>query len=506
MDTAASITKNRHRDVYRSFYTTDDQLVSYMVRLLAPEDGHSCLEPSAGSGCFIDGLLATGKRLKVQAIDFSDDAVAKLRAKYAALSNVEIIRQDFLLSLGSLFDDTSVFDRIIANPPYGGWQDYEKRSSLKAQFPDLYVRETYGLFVARSLSKLRLNGRAVFILPETFLYLHLQKALRQKILARYSLASVDIFPSAVFPGVNFGYAKLCIVSLDNREPAPNQVVSVRQCRSLEELVSGNGERYEINQLSVLQRQEFTFPLTGQTPETELIDEAELRLGDVAACVTGIYTGDDTRFLRRSASNPRGARKYHVVHSNQLIQRGDFQPTLDGFDSTACFLSLLKGGGIPYLKPEMWFIDWSTAAVQHYKSDKKARFQNSSFYFRRGIGFPMVSSGRATASVIQESRLFDQSVVGVFPKEREVFGFLLAFLNSTICWKLLRQINPSANNSAKYLRRLPIVLPSPERLSWFSRVVSEYLTDLENGTGQNIELERSLDEEVCSLYAYVLQRV
>ncbi len=117
MDTAASITKNRHRDVYRSFYTTDDQLVSYMVRLLAPEDGHSCLEPSAGSGCFIDGLLATGKRLKVQAIDFSDDAVAKLRAKYAALSNVEIIRQDFLLSLGSLFDDTSVFDRIIANPP-----------------------------------------------------------------------------------------------------------------------------------------------------------------------------------------------------------------------------------------------------------------------------------------------------------------------------------------------------------------------------------------------------
>lgn len=117
---------------------------------------------------------------------------------------------------------------------------------------------------------------------------------------------------------------------------------------------------------------------------------------------------------------------------------------------------------------------------------------------------MVSSGRATASVIYESWLFDQSVVGIFPNESNLFGFILAFLNSGICWRLLRQINPSANNSAKYLRRLPIILPSSDRLSWFNSVVSDYLVKLESGAGQDTEIESSLDDAVKSLYAEALQ--
>jgi len=494
----------RHHDICRSFYTSDKQLVSYMVRLLNPENGDFCLEPSAGSGCFIDGLLATGKTLGIRAIDFSNNAVTALQDKYALNKNIEVLNQDFLLSSGALFDDVLTFDRIIANPPYGGWQEYEKRISLKSIFPNLYVKETYGLFIAQSLNKLSPNGRAVFILPETFLYLHLQKSLRRRILETTTINSADIFPSAVFPGVNFGYAKLCIISIDNRKPNPCHLVRIRHCGNLEELVSGGGRHHEVSQCSVLQRPEFTFPLNGYSPETRLIDEAVLRLGDIADCVTGIYTGADGKYLRRSAANNRGLDKYHEADIRKIVSSSNFYPTLEGFDNEACFLPILKGGGFPYLKPVLWFIDWSAEAVRQYRTDSKARFQNSNFYFRTGIGFPMVSSGRATASVIYESWLFDQSVVGIFPNESNLFGFILAFLNSGICWRLLRQINPSANNSAKYLRRLPIILPSSDRLSWFNSVVSDYLVKLESGAGQDTEIESSLDDAVKSLYAEALQ--
>jgi hypothetical protein len=149
----------------------------------------------------------------------------------------------------------------------------------------------------------------------------------------------------------------------------------------------------------LQRQEFTFPLNGHSPETQLIDEAILRLGDVADCVTGIYTGADGKFLRRSHNNTRGVEKYCEIDVQKTVSKANFHPTLEGFRNEKCFLPILKGGGIPYLKPVLWFVDWSADAVKYYKTNSKARFQNRDYYFRRGIGFPMVSSGRATASVI-----------------------------------------------------------------------------------------------------------
>lgn len=59
------------------------------------------------------------------------------------------------------------------------------------------------------------------------------------------------------------------------------------------------------------------------------------------------------------------------------------------------------------------MNWSKNAVLHYKKDKKARFQNPKYYFRYGIGVPMISSSSITASLI-EYKLFDQSIVGIFP--------------------------------------------------------------------------------------------
>jgi adenine-specific DNA-methyltransferase len=491
--------KKGHKDRFRSYYTNDDVLVSYMVSLLALKDGACCLEPSAGSGCFIDGLVATGKDINICAIEISSTAVDILSRKYQDVENITVIHSDFLQPEQDIITSVKTFDRIIANPPYGGWQEYARRDCLKSRFPDLYVKETYGIFVAHSLTKLNIGGRAVFILPETFLYLHLQRGLRKRLLEQYSIVSIDIFPSTVFPGVNFGYARLCIISIDKCQPAEVHSFTVRHSENIDELVNKRGKKYEVNQVAILRSAEYTFPLIGHSAETLLIDECKICLGDIADCVTGIYSGADTQFLRRSPENLSRVNKYPEIKKSQLFRSIEQHPNLNGLEDSACFLPVLKGGGFPYLKPELWFLDWSIKAVAHYKTDKKARFQNSRFYFRTGIGFPMVSSGRASASVIRETWIFDQSVVGIFPKLIDHFGFLLAFMNSSKCWRLLRQINPSTNNSAKYLRRLPIVLPTEERLAWFNLVVTDYVKDLENGKERDLQIEQLLDDEIGNLY-------
>ncbi len=63
------------------------------------------------------------------------------------------------------------FTKILGNPPYGGWQEYERRTELKRKYPGFYIRETYTIFLLRCLKLLAEKGRLVFIIPETFFYI-----------------------------------------------------------------------------------------------------------------------------------------------------------------------------------------------------------------------------------------------------------------------------------------------------------------------------------------------
>jgi adenine-specific DNA-methyltransferase len=140
------------------------------------------------------------------------------------------------------------------------------------------------------------------------------------------------------------------------------------------------------------------------------------------------------------------------------------PPLEGIEGPESFVPILRGGAATFVRPTQWYVDWSVQAVAEYRRAGKntARFQNSQFYFREGIGVPMVSSARLTAALL-EGRLFDQGIVGVFAKDDRMLHFLLGFLNTQLATVLLRQINPTANNSANYLKRLPVVSPSTREL-------------------------------------------
>ena len=498
MQDATRPSASRHRDPLRAFYTNDDRLVDFMVQLLELEDQADCLEPAAGDGCFVRGILRRNIAVNVEAWELSTEATRTLHDAFSGFDNVRIKHGNFLTSQNeALFAAT--YDRVIANPPYGAWQEPSLRSQLKRLFPGLYVKETYGLFLAKSFERLRHGGRLVFIVPETFLFIHRQQGLREELLRNGTISSIDIIPSSLFPGVSFGYARLSIIVIERRSPSPGHRFLIRHSSSMGELTSFGGRSFEVTQASILLRHSSALPVEGVGGPMAFVDSAALRLGDLADCVTGFYSGCDGRFLRVCSPTARGSNRYPAL-DHALLFDGDRMPPLDGIRSRRCFVPILKGGGHRFLKPLTWAIDWSCSAVTHYRSDPKARFQNSRFYFKRGIGLPMVSSTKANAAIIHAESLFDQSIVGVFPKNPAHFWFLLVLLNSPTCFRLLRLLNPSANNSAKYVRELPVVLPRTEkRLLAVSAKAEAYVTGLASGAAPDSTVERSLNEFVAELY-------
>jgi len=492
---------------YQAFFTKSQPIVDYMVQMLSPQQGDRILEPCAGDGVFIEAILSLAMNVAIDAYEFNPHSIKTLNNKFAFNPRVKVTQSDTLLdadlSLGSIAGGR--YDKIIANPPYGAWQDYEKRKLLKKLYPSQYVKETYSLFLQLGIALLKEKGRLVFIIPDTFLNLHLHKALRKEILTKTKIREILLFPSSFFPGVSFGYANLCIITLEKD-------LSEEKClKNSFSVVSGFKQVEEFNRLDLIhlnkkiidQRTIFgsvdhAFLIGNDEKLINFINSCDNRIGDMAKCVTGFYSGDDKEYLKVLSKDQRNGVKYDVVDKSKIATdyNGLGEILLNGIKGKRCFVPIVKGGNTKYIKPDMWFMNWSEEAVKHYKTDKKARFQNSQFYFKTGIGVPMISSSQITAALI-EGKLFDQSIVGVFPYDAKYNYFLLAFFNSPTCNKLIRIINPSTNNPANYIKKIPFVEPGAEILLKVNGIVKKILIQIATtGTylpGKESELNKLIEE-------------
>lgn len=500
----------REARIYQAFYTKSTPIVEYMIDKLQLRADDKIFEPCGGDGVFIEAILDRNPFSNIDVYELNSSSVQTLKNKFSLSANVQIDQRDTLLDNDLIFNSSfgGIYDKVIANPPYGAWQDYEKRDKLKKLYPDLYAKETYSLFLYRCIELLKEGGILSFIIPDTFLNLHMHKSLRKHILERTKIIELSLFPSSFFPGVNFGYANLSIITLqksNNRtENFKNQFNVFSGFSKVEQLGNIRNESlkvFKFSQEEVFANPDYAFLIADNSEVARLINNSKQKIGNIADCVTGFYSGDDKRFLKVISTDLKNGKNYELIDTSKISKNFLKEVNiLDGIEGEKCFIPIVKGGNTKYLKPEGWFMNWSKEAVLHYKTDKKARFQNPKFYFKFGIGVPMISSSSITASLI-EHKLFDQSIVGIFPKEKSLTFYLLALFNSPTCNKLIRTINPSANNPANYIKKIPFVMPEPSQMKHIDKLVQEIIDSIRKTGQYPIEYEESLNQIIRETYGF-----
>lgn len=496
------------KDTYRSFYTKSDPIVACMVDSLSIKPGMKILEPCGGDGVFVEALIGKGIDMHIDVYEIDPEAIEVLGNKFRGAKQVSIFREDVLTSSQLTFYAGlgGIYDRVIANPPYGGWQDYEKRDELKRLYDNLYVKETYALFLYRCLQLLKNDGVLVFIIPDTYLNLHRHTKLRKFILTNSKLLDIKLFPSSFFPGVSFGYSNLSILTLQ-RQPREatclsNQIRVTSGFQGVSDLNHCTGKQrvYLYTQHDILNNKDHAL-FVSEDKISRLINSSTLCIGDIADCVTGFYSGNDKQYLYTNSMTERNSRKYQLVKKDLICSAPwSVENILDGIDDPKHFIPIVKGGSTRYYKPDTWYMDWSVQAVTIYKTDKRARFQNAGYYFQSGVGIPMVSASCITAALI-ENKLFDQSIVGVFPYDPNFTLYLLAFFNSPTCNKLIRTINPSANNSANYIKKIPFIVPPNELLKQMQHLASKMVNNLKQGITANQGIESEINRLIRDVYEF-----
>ena len=495
---------------YQAFYTKSTPIVDYMVNKLNLKPTDRIFEPCGGDGVFVEAIIADNEYANIDICELNDNAYKTLLSKFSSYPTINIRQCDTLLDNDLIFNSGfgGTYDKIIANPPYGAWQDLEKRAILRKIYSTIYAKETYALFLFRCIELLKEGGILSFIIPDTFLNLHMHKAIRKHILTKTKIVDLALFPSSFFPGVNFGYANLSIITLQKTnhigECLCNEFKVLNSFKNVEQL--GNVKESELNvftftQNEILSNPDHAFLISNNSKIAAAINNTKLKICDIASCVTGFYSGEDKTFLKVNNTDLKNGKNYELVDADSINRDYEnIQNILDGIEGEKHFVPIVKGGNIKFLKPEGWFMNWSKEAVAHYKKDKKARFQNPQYYFKYGVGVPMISSSSITASLI-ENKLFDQSIVGIFPKDKSLTFYLLAFFNSPTCNKFIRTINPSANNPANYIKKIPFVMPSVEQLRIIDSTVNIILESIKLTGSYNEELEYRLNEEIMTIYGF-----
>lgn len=500
----------RARDEFQAFYTDCNYITELMVSLLDCKDGMDTLEPCIGGGAFVDQMLKMGLKPNISGVEMNEDAYHRATEKYQAIDYISIENNDFIFSEGA----AKKYDRIIANPPYGAYQSEEKRKYLKKKYPDIFTKETYGLFLYKAFSLLKDNGRLVFIIPDTFMHLHLHQGLRVFLIEDSVIESISLFPSKFFPNVNFGYAGLSVISIKKEKPTTDSEIKVYSgFAAPEELInvldSKRSEKYHSNTITYLEVKNtpsFAMRLYKEDWIKHIFRNDYQTLDACFNVVTGFYSGNDAQYLRRHPTVSRGAKKYKEVQIDRINNENlSAKPPLDGIENNRSWVPIVKGGNSRFHKPSDWFMDWSPEAIHDYKvtNKKRARFQNSQYYFKDGIAVPMVAS-KLTAALIQ-GRLFDQSIVGIFPKTgfEKYLLYLLGLFNSDVGQKLVRTINASTNNSANYIKRVPLILPNELQLDECNSLMDKLIAKAESGQLQEGDLS-PLNEFINSIYRFDYQ--
>lgn len=477
------------KDVYCSYYTKSEDITSYMVAKMGIVENDLILEPSAGEGTFIDEILKRKIKVRIDALDINEKAISTMQMKYSEIPDVNVRLTDtlfddvldkyatseiWLKNTDILLDEqldlfSSVgghYDKVIGNPPYGAWQDREKRDLLKKKYVGQYVKETYTLFLLRSLSVLKNGGRLSFIIPDTFLFLNMHEKLRKILLTNTRIEEILIFPSNFFPGVSFGYSNLSIITLekcDKDETLENNVRILKGFKSSSEFKEVLRNRfkkhhqiYELKQIDIFKSEKSRFILADEEI-SYMIDTSNLRLGDMADIVTGFYSGDNKKFICAKNENIRNSKGYKIIDAKKVYET----TSLIGVEGVEeAYVPYIKSSSrTRYMRTEdEWFVRWDSKTIKFYNENKKARFQNSQFYFKKGVAIPMVKSKEIRATLM-ENRVFDQSIVGIIPKEEKDLYYILALMNSEAINRLVHIINPTANNSSNYVKQLPYKTPS-----------------------------------------------
>ncbi len=259
------------------------------------------LDPCCGSGSILLSILSKNHNPEAvfgYDIDLMAVRICKVNL-HLFFENIEfnpnIKVVDFIfekrLQNENLFskNDTIKFDYIITNPPWGSKFSLEQKKQLIETYPLIATTESFSIVLYNSLQFLAENGKAIFILPESFLSVLTHKGIRKYIKDFAKFEKIELFGNA-FKGVMSKAIRVFISQSSETE---------------KDLVLADIKKNTVNLLNqhLIKGPDFTIPFMTSSIDILIVkkinNKKSVFLKNNAIFALGIVTGNNDKHLKKA---------------------------------------------------------------------------------------------------------------------------------------------------------------------------------------------------------------
>jgi hypothetical protein len=354
----------------------------------------------------------------------------------------------------------------------------QRDADLKAGSVGTGDADTYAMFFANGIDRLREGGRLCLITNDSFRTLTTHTALRRRILDSCKIVEILLTDTKHFEGVSFQFAGMAITTIEKCSDAEARAANVMRLvdyiRDPKDFATPAPEK-----VTEVRQEEYS-ALTGSPffvgVPRDVLDSAKasIRVRDVARGRQGLATADDKRFLAGIDRPFPGLEK--VISSTDLAADLTSEEQLNGVASSkGHWVPFAKGEGFgDYWRDSQVAIDWSIESVSELRrrdampagTSRRPRFQNRDFYFKSGLTYSVVSSGRVSVRLMPSGWIFGHKGSAIFLEDTSQDElFVLGYLNSALATYFMKKmVNSTSTADVGYVEKLPYRKPSGENAS------------------------------------------
>lgn len=343
---------------------------------------------------------------------------------------------------------------VVANPPYmgSGGMNAALAGWAKKQYPNS-KSDLFSMFVERGLKLVKKQGLVAMITMHSWMFLSSFKEFREQLLDQTTITSMAHLGARAFDSIGGEVVQTTAFVLSNFDNINYEAIYLR-------LISGKSEKdkrnilldaiYSPNSSLLYQASADDFRKIPGSPIAYWLSDNVRDLfgqgkpiGEIAAPRKGNTTTDNNRFLRfwpEISFKKAGLNQ----EDNLLFHSGELK-----------WCPYNKGGGF-----RKWFgfneflVNWEFDGAE-IKAIPKSVIANERFFFKPGLTWSTITSGRFSIRRFDNGYIFDNGGCCVFGSENTLFQ-LLPFMNSKVFFALFSQINPTLNFQSGEVAKVPFL--------------------------------------------------